>query len=77
MSKTSWIRPEVILFPYLRKLQVPTLIVHGNQDLIPAYTAAQEIKDAIPNSKIIYLDHCGHFPYIETPDDLFKSIRLF
>lgn len=76
MSKTSWIRPEVNLFPYLYKLQVPTLIIHGNQDVIPSFTD-QEIKDGIPNSEIVYLANSGHFPYIETPNELFKSLRLF
>jgi len=76
MSKTSWLRPQNNLFPKLRKLNVPTLIVHGNQDLIPMWTA-KDIKDSIPHSEIIYLDHCGHFSPIEKPDELFPQLRAF
>ena len=76
MSRTVWLKPEFDLFPGLRKMKIPTLVVHGNQDVIPAYTA-KEISEAISGSEIAYLNNCGHFPYIEAPVDLFKSIRSF
>jgi proline iminopeptidase len=74
MSKTSLLKFN--LFPSLRKLNIPTLIIHGNQDIVPVSTAT-EIKEAIPGSEIIYLDNCNHFPYIEKPTELFRSIRNF
>lgn len=76
MLKTSWLRPNNDLFPQLKKLKVPTLIVHGNEDVVPVWTA-QEIKKAIPQAKILFLKKCGHFPYIEKPDELFLQINRF
>ena len=52
------------------------MIVHGNQDLMPAWTA-QAIQEAISNSEIVYLEQCGHFPYIEKPVELFSKMRNF
>lgn len=76
MSKTSWLRPDLNLLPQLKKLNVPTLILHGQQDVIPLWTA-KEIQAAIPDAKIITLKKCGHFPYIETPDEMFSQISNF
>lgn len=76
MSKTYWLQPNVNLFPSLKKLVVPTFILHGKQDIVPAWTA-QEIKDAIPQSEIVVLDHCDHFPYIEQPSQFFIELNKF
>lgn len=70
------VRPHVDLFAGLRALKVPTLIIHGNQDIVPLSTVI-EIKEAIPNAWLVCLDQCGHFPYIEKPDVMFASIRGF
>lgn len=64
------------LFPALQSLKAPTLIVHGNQDFVPKQTV-QEIKDAIPDAQIVYLEQCGHFSHVERPKELFSAIRKF
>ena len=78
MSKTCWLTSDTYftLLPALKHLQVPTLVVHGNQDIVPAHTA-EDIKHAIPLSQILYMEHCGHFPYLEKPQELFLAIRSF
>jgi proline iminopeptidase len=76
MSKTSWLQPSVNLFPQLKTIAVPTFILHGKQDVVPAWTA-EEIKEAIPNSEIVILDHCGHFSYIEQPSQFFIVLNKF
>jgi len=76
MSKTYWLQPNIDLFPKLKKLKVPTFILHGKQDIVPAWTA-QEINDAIPQSEIVILDHCDHFPYIEQPSQFFAELNEF
>lgn len=76
MSKTYWLQPNVNLFPGLKKLAVPTFILHGKEDIVPAWTA-QEIKDAIPHSEIVILDHCDHFPFIEQPSQFFYELNKF
>lgn len=76
MSKTFWLHPSVNLFPCLKRLSVPTFILHCKQDIVPVWTA-QEIKDAIPQSEIVVLDHCDHFPYIEQPAQFFSELNKF
>jgi proline iminopeptidase len=62
-------RPDYDLLTRLRPLAVPTLVVHGDQDLIPV-DAARHIADAIPGARLHVLEGCGHFAYLERPDDL-------
>ncbi|WPY01426.1 Proline-specific peptidase [Candidatus Trichorickettsia mobilis] len=77
MLKTTYFTPDSNLVPALGKLNVPTfLIIHGNQDIIPVGSALT-IQKAIPGSKVVYLNDCGHFPYIEKPNEFFSSIRSF
>ena len=76
MSKTFWLQPNINLFPSLKRLSVPTFILHCKQDIVPAWTA-KEIKDAIPQSEIVVLDHCDHFPYIEQPSQFFIELNKF
>ena len=64
------------LFPTLNSLRVPTLIVHANQDFVPKQTV-QEIKEAISDAQIVYLEQCGHFSHVERPKELFSAIREF
>jgi len=70
------LQPNINLFPCLKKLRIPTLILHGKQDIVPVWTA-QEIKNAIPQSEIVVLDHCNHFPYIEQPSQFFIQLTRF
>lgn len=60
----------------LSTLNIPTLVIQGASDPIPAWTA-QEIADAIPHSEIVILNDCGHFPYIEKPTEFFNSLKRF
>lgn len=76
MSETSWLRPNINLFPQLKKLNVPTLVIHGKEDIVPLWTA-QQIGKTIPHAEIVTVEECGHFPYIEQPDQLFTQIRHF
>ncbi len=76
MSKTSWLHPNINLFPKLKTLMVPTFILHGTQDIVPAWTS-EEIKNAIPNAEMVMLDHCDHFPYIEQPSQFFTELNNF
>jgi len=60
----------------LSKIHAPTLIVHGEDDVIPlAY--AEEIHRSIPGSDLLVLGRCGHFPYIEQPEKTSGAITGF
>lgn len=76
MAQTSSITANTNLLSLLEKLQIPTLLIHGEDDIVPLWTA-HEIKQAIPHAQIAILKQCGHFPYIEQPKLLFSHIRHF
>lgn len=64
------------LHDQLKQVRIPTLIVHGDYDTIPPSTALK-LHESIQASKYILIKNCGHFPYIETPDELFMHLNHF
>ena len=62
--------------PKLRTINIPTLILQGRQDPIDLETA-RVTQAAIPNSKLVILEKCGHFPWVEQKEEFFKAITNF
>ena len=63
------------LIPHLPKIQVPTLILVGEDDFICPPSQAERMHEKIPNSEIHIFKKCGHFPFFETPDEFFHVVR--
>lgn len=74
--KTSWMQKDFNLFPQLQKLHIPTLIIHGREDIVPV-SAAEEINKAIPSSKLVIIEKCDHFSFVEQPEETFDVIKRF
>ncbi len=60
----------------LRTLDVPALIVHGRQDPMPE-SVALENHSLLKRSRLVWLDRCGHWPWIEQPEALEKALLDF
>lgn len=60
----------------LRGSRVPTLVIHGEHDLIPLECAIH-IADAIEGSSLVVLPECGHFAYLEHPGKVRDAITAF
>ena len=60
----------------LKKLKIPTLILHAESDALPL-SSAKEIADAIKGSKLVIQKECGHFPYIEKPKEWLDIVEDF
>lgn len=60
----------------LKKLKIPTLIIQGEQDVVPMHTA-KEISKAIKGSKLVVLKQCGHAPFIEKPQEWLEAVEGF
>ncbi len=68
--------PEVDLKNALGKVDRPVLVITGRQD--PFDPAIQdEIAAAARKPRLVYIDRCGHFPWIEQPDDFFRAVSDF
>jgi proline iminopeptidase len=63
------------LRPALRALRVPALVVHGRQDPIPL-ASSEAIADAL-GAERLWLEDCGHVPYVEQAAALFASVGDF
>ena len=61
------------LTPALAGVQVPALVVHGRQDPIPL-ASAEAVASAL-GAETVWLDACGHVPYVEQPEALFAAVR--
>jgi len=59
----------------LGSVSVPALIVHGREDPIPLASSAAAAEAL--GAELVVLDHCGHVPYVEQPDALFRAIERF
>lgn len=60
----------------LQKSHVPTLVIHGDHDIVPE-SAAEEIANAIPNSEFVVLENCGHFSCLEKSKEFFYIVERF
>lgn len=76
LMNETWLSSEYNLLPQLKRLHIPTLIMHGDHDLIPVKCAAH-IAQAIPGARFTLLRECGHFSYLECPGEVRKAIGNF
>ncbi len=76
LYEQTWSRNGYDLIPALRHLDIATLIIHGDRDLVPL-SLARHIADAIPGARLIVLPNCGHFAYLEQPEQVSRSITSF
>jgi proline iminopeptidase len=72
--KLSWREPE--LEAACRKLQVPTLILDGVEDVRPRW-AVDSLERALPHVTRVRIDGAGHLPWMEAPDSFRAAIREF
>ena len=64
------------LLPKLKSLRIPTRVISGDHEFIPAATA-EHITQAVPNAHMVTLKDCGHFSYLECPAAVREQIDAF
>jgi proline iminopeptidase len=62
--------------PGLQKVTRPVLIVQGHQDPVGDKTA-EDIRAVIKTSTLTYINQCGHFPWLEQPEEFRKAVAGF
>lgn len=76
LYEQTWQTPGFDLLPELRRLDVPTLVLSAEHDFIPV-EIAREIADAMPRCRLVVFDRCGHFSWLERPEDVFAHVTRF
>lgn len=59
------------------KITAPTLLVWGNNDTITPPFVGEEFHKLIPNSKLLFIDECGHAPMMEQPEEFNRYLSEF
>lgn len=67
--------PDFDLRPDLRKLQLPAIVLHGDDDPIPVETA-RATAEAL-DAEFVLLPDCGHVPYVEAPEEFTAALDRF
>jgi proline iminopeptidase len=60
----------------LRSVLVPTLVIHGERDLLPV-SVAREIVATLGNARLEIIPDAGHMPFWESPELFFTLIESF
>jgi pimeloyl-ACP methyl ester carboxylesterase len=66
LMQETWASPDFDLIPKIKTLKIPTLVLSGDHEFIPAATA-EHIAQAIPGARLFTLKGCGHFTFMECP----------
>ncbi len=61
----------------LHQIKAPTLLVWGKQDQITPAFVGEKFHELIGNSRLIFLDECGHAPMMEHPQAFNRHLEHF
>jgi pimeloyl-ACP methyl ester carboxylesterase len=60
-----------------REIDIPTLIIWGQYDTVTPLSIGQRLEKAIPQSRLVVLEDCGHIPHEEAPQRTLATIQEF
>ena len=64
------------LRPQLRTLNVPTLVVHGEEESIPM-DLVEEWVSSLPHARLLRVPRAAHFTYAERPELVWPAVERF
>jgi proline iminopeptidase len=60
----------------LKNFQAPVLILHGKQDIVDE-SIPRKAKALFPNARLVILDRCAHYGWLDRPKAYFQEIEAF
>lgn len=63
-------------FESLSKVSLPVLIIYGDHDPLSGI-AGTPLKASMPDARLEIIPQCGHFPFVEKPEEFFPLVRIF
>ena len=76
LYEQTWRRPEYDLTDRLTHFTGPILVLHGKQDFMPL-ACATNISAASPTARLVVIEECGHFAYLERPEAVREAVASF
>ena len=61
----------------LSSINIPTLLIWGNNDNVTPPFVGEEFHKLIPNSELYFVDKCGHAPMMEVPNEFNEILYKF
>jgi pimeloyl-ACP methyl ester carboxylesterase len=59
------------------RITAPTLLIWGNNDTITPPFVGEEFHKLLPNSRLLFIDKCGHAPMMEQPVEFNRYLGEF
>tara|TARA_B100001093_G_C26602864_1_gene916724 strand:- start:246 stop:947 length:702 start_codon:yes stop_codon:yes gene_type:complete len=56
-------------------IKVPSIVLCGREDLLTNLSQHEELAKAIPGAELKVIDHCGHLPTMERPQEVTSLLR--
>ncbi|MDR5708824.1 MAG: alpha/beta hydrolase [Armatimonadota bacterium] len=61
----------------LPRIQVPALVVAGEEDPVTPLESARRMAEGFPRAQLVLLPRCGHTPSLEAPEALARALLQF
>jgi pimeloyl-ACP methyl ester carboxylesterase len=68
---------ELELDAHLDRVDVSTLILAGNRDLLVSQKSLRDLRDALPQSELVSLPGTGHLAFVSQPGRVAHEVRRF
>jgi pimeloyl-ACP methyl ester carboxylesterase len=65
------------LTDHLPQIKAPTLVIFGAQDNVVPVSDGHLADERIPNSQLVLIENCGHFPMYEKQAEYCEAVRAF
>ena len=62
---------------HLHEISVPSLIIGGNHDAHVSSSWSEMMAKNIPDAQLVMMEHSGHFPWIDEPEQFFSTVANF
>jgi pimeloyl-ACP methyl ester carboxylesterase len=57
-----------------RRIEIPTLILHGTADVIVPIEGSRRLAELLPDAEIVEFEGSGHVPTMTRPNDVVDAI---
>jgi pimeloyl-ACP methyl ester carboxylesterase len=61
----------------LGEIKAPTLIIHGDKDVLVPIECSRQAHQIIAGSKLHVLKNCGHWPQRDCPEEFNRVVKDF
>ena len=69
--------PPADLWPAVRNITCPTLVVRGAETDTLSAEMAKEMEDTLAQGKLVQVDRAGHMVFEDNPEDFIAEVTLF